>query len=1260
MASASSPPSSPSVPYVIPCSLTRRRRLSSVSQSPPASPLVPSTPPDVVAPLSLDTKQAHDAFEPELITDDATTPLSHWGLSRLVRFDNECVVIPESEWFPHCLDCDPDDPHGSHHSDRGRGLKAVFGLKKMKKVVMVNKSVSLPLWPAGGSSSRDDPDHGATTGESGTEDETTAAPSTPQRKVVRLNFKLPIPTFSPDRPLNTSRHPHLRSPSLEARPYALPHSNRGRKSSRSQSPPAHPTQPLSLSPILVHRAYTHSPVAQETNAHASASSLSVIPDHQPHPHTIPHHPHNALYTNPRDLSPSPPPPASRITAHIHSHSSSSGVHTQQSSTTSSSSGSINAETHTHINTHYAHTPNHDPHHQIHVHILPELVPLRPCCPDCTKTLEEALKKGEEWKEKFSRGAKRRRRRSSSVTSNGSVASIDGASLGSIDGVVAGGKARVEEEKSLPEVPVVVGHAVEKTVVVPVGSALKKHSSFSSFSTPMSSSIEETDEEHEGETEGETEAESEVDASATTKSGTSTPTATRSGTSTPTASRSGASTPTANGPASTKKLSMAVVDEVECLKRRRSGSVGMKTTEKTADKVPEKTKSAAQEEAEEVVKAAMIKPVPVVQRSAAAATTTTTIATTTTATATSPSKRTFLEIPSPSRPGAGTGTAVFHMHDRVPSGGSMSSVSSGSGNESAGSAHSRGSTGSAGSAGSRGSGRKGILKNGSGSGRSSPVDPSSTPTLPNANAGDSQATPTRPSLLPSATTDPGTPTTPKGTGAAGAAGTTTSSKRSKRHSYHGYPSSSKKYQDREREKETMENTLMNMKMGSSSSVQIQISSRARGSKGSSPPGSTSSCTSSGSSPLSSSPRKGTMIDMCGDVDSPRRRLYEREKRGGGEDVKDYFGKEGGGECRKVDEDDELLFPLPRSPRGSPGASPVGTPTPGTASDSEGTTTPRVSPYPLCSESSPRISPSGSSSSSSSPRVSPRGSMTRISPNSSSTRLSPKDSSRNSPRIKPSPLAVTSPITNSVASAGLGVVAVQGDIDGSGGDTDVEADDDGRSGSESEDGVLRGTVSITRRAVSPPPQVRPPAPTQSQAQSQAPQQVPVITRTRASLSPEEEKEESSVPVPLPEKRQRPSLHVRTMSEPAVAFGGSNKSKSTATAAEAKHQLKFPHIGLGSHRQSPPSSTSASPPAAGGRLSPTSPTAARLSTPGKSASLSPTARRVNAASAPSPTAPKQTRKTSSSFSAIGRNLRALSADVLKGVGSMGGMGGDVILCW
>lgn len=101
-----------------------------------------------------------------------------------MRFDNECVVIPDSEWFA-CAD----HGNGEGGSSKG-GFKAVFGLNKMKKVVVVNRSYSLPLWPAGGSGNASKTtDDEAATGESGTEDE-----AAHQRKVVRLNFKVPIPT----------------------------------------------------------------------------------------------------------------------------------------------------------------------------------------------------------------------------------------------------------------------------------------------------------------------------------------------------------------------------------------------------------------------------------------------------------------------------------------------------------------------------------------------------------------------------------------------------------------------------------------------------------------------------------------------------------------------------------------------------------------------------------------------------------------------------------------------------------------------------------------------------------------------------------------------------------------------------------------------------------------------------------------------------------------------------------------------------------
>ena len=123
------------------------------------------------------------SYEPEFVTSDATPP-PEWGVSRLVRFDNECAVIPDSEWF-----ASPNHGAGEGGPSKG-GFKAVFGLNKMKKVVVVNRSYSLPLWPAGGSGSHaKTTDDEGLTGESGTEDE-----AAHQRKVVRLSFKVPIPT----------------------------------------------------------------------------------------------------------------------------------------------------------------------------------------------------------------------------------------------------------------------------------------------------------------------------------------------------------------------------------------------------------------------------------------------------------------------------------------------------------------------------------------------------------------------------------------------------------------------------------------------------------------------------------------------------------------------------------------------------------------------------------------------------------------------------------------------------------------------------------------------------------------------------------------------------------------------------------------------------------------------------------------------------------------------------------------------------------
>jgi len=124
--------SSPTITYVIPCTLSGSGQRSE-----------------------------HTVTDQDIWTPTHTT--------RLLRFDSECVVIPESEWFPSSLDVDP-----SEHS-KDKGFKAVFGLGRMK---MVNRQYSLPLWPG--------------SGESGTEDD--EAPSTPQKKGGRWSFRVPIPT----------------------------------------------------------------------------------------------------------------------------------------------------------------------------------------------------------------------------------------------------------------------------------------------------------------------------------------------------------------------------------------------------------------------------------------------------------------------------------------------------------------------------------------------------------------------------------------------------------------------------------------------------------------------------------------------------------------------------------------------------------------------------------------------------------------------------------------------------------------------------------------------------------------------------------------------------------------------------------------------------------------------------------------------------------------------------------------------------------
>ncbi|KDQ52965.1 hypothetical protein JAAARDRAFT_61551 [Jaapia argillacea MUCL 33604] len=55
-----------------------------------------------------------------------------------------------------------------------------------------------------------------------------------------------------------------------------------------------------------------------------------------------------------------------------------------------------------------------------------IIPLRACCPDCYPITEESLKEGDEWKEKFTRGARRRRSASSGSETSSWEPPVNGA------------------------------------------------------------------------------------------------------------------------------------------------------------------------------------------------------------------------------------------------------------------------------------------------------------------------------------------------------------------------------------------------------------------------------------------------------------------------------------------------------------------------------------------------------------------------------------------------------------------------------------------------------------------------------------------------------------------------------------------------------------------------------------------------------------------------------------------------------------------
>lgn len=404
--------------------------------------------------------------------------------------------------------------------------------------------------------------------------------------------------------------------------------------------------------------------------------------------------------------------------------------------------------------------------------LPELIPLRPCCENCSKTLEDALRKGEEWKEKFSKGARRRRRRSSSAASTSSIAS----SVVAVDG--GGG----------PTTSIVSTHAVvcahPAAVVidaVPVVTPAKRPL-LTVSTVPIE---EETDQELEADADADQEPETETEPESA-------------------AEDAGAE------PIPTGKLTRAVVDEVEGLKRRSASGSSLNKMASFDKPLPpspppmDEVPVVSSRSSSSLSMNSLSDPTPIASTSALPST-----------------PRKFLAVP------------AFKPHGRVSSEGSMSSIASNGSGDSVGSAGSGSSSGSRGSAGSRSSARS----NGSYRG------PAPKPIL--------KASPSN-SPLPSPTA-------------------ATPPRHRKRHSYHGAP----KDKRREEEELLIANTLQNMNLDGKE----RRKNREREQK-----------------------RTSAIVIDLSEVGDLRKKIAR--------------DAEQGPKVKGPEDDDDMLFPLPKSPKGSP--------------------------------------------------------------------------------------------------------------------------------------------------------------------------------------------------------------------------------------------------------------------------------------------------------------------------------------------------------
>ncbi|KAH6905848.1 hypothetical protein BKA70DRAFT_1430269 [Coprinopsis sp. MPI-PUGE-AT-0042] len=399
--SSHNPSSSPPPTYVIPCSLSGRTPASTPGEAPPQGILITSSPSPSASSSSSSSSPEAPLTPPQLtehLTHSPLPPPEFGSPRQLVRFDTECVLIPElgSKYYKQLAKSRSRSrsltrsrsSHG-HAATSSSGTEdegTTPGKGGKTRLVVQNRSFKLPLW---------------------------SSPSKGSER-VKINFKVPLPVLE-----------------------------RGR---RSRSP-----SPVPPSPSILRE---RDPLP---SIHVSSTPAIQIPT--PGSYTT-----NPIYTNPHTHV---SPPSSPIVA--------------PSSSTSPAIPSV-------LHTQLSGTPPVPPHPTTPTAAAPlpgapalpvSTTPLRPCCPDCLPSLHSFLSSctsGSPWEEKYTKGAvKRMRNRSSSVASyaSGDEPTVWMGEGGVISPTVMGGVLPGEGLPGVVVAPTTTAHGLNLDKPLPVPQDLLK-------------------------------------------------------------------------------------------------------------------------------------------------------------------------------------------------------------------------------------------------------------------------------------------------------------------------------------------------------------------------------------------------------------------------------------------------------------------------------------------------------------------------------------------------------------------------------------------------------------------------------------------------------------------------------------------------------------------------------------------------------------------------------------------------------------------